>query len=66
MLPTNAGFPGDIEKLRKTAKKVGLAMAEDPELKDDIIEPLKLQGVADIDDIATIMRFLPGDVAELA
>lgn len=32
-------------------------MAEDPELKDDIIEPLKLQGVADIDDTATIMRF---------
>jgi small-conductance mechanosensitive channel len=47
----------DIEKLRKTTKKVGLAMVEDPELKDDIIEPLKLQGVADIDDTATIMRF---------
>jgi small-conductance mechanosensitive channel len=47
----------DIEKLRKTTKKVGLAMVEDPELKDDIIEPLKLQGVADIDDSATIMRF---------
>jgi len=47
----------DIEKLRKTTKKVGLAITEDPELKDDIIEPLKLQGVADIDDIATIMRF---------
>ena len=30
-------------------------MAEDPELKDDIIDPPKLQGVADI-DIATIMR----------
>jgi moderate conductance mechanosensitive channel len=47
----------DIEKLRKVTKKVGLAMAEDPELKDDFLEPLKLQGVADIDDNATIMRF---------
>jgi small-conductance mechanosensitive channel len=47
----------DIEKLRKVTKKVGLAMAADPELKDDFLEPLKLQGVADIDDNATIMRF---------
>jgi small-conductance mechanosensitive channel len=47
----------DIEKLRKTTKKVGLAMAEDAELKDDIIDPLKLQGIADIADSATIMRF---------
>jgi len=47
----------DIEKLRKVTKKVGLAMAADPEMKDDFLEPLKLQGVADIDDNATIMRF---------
>ena len=26
-------------------------------MKDDFLEPLKLQGVADIDDNATIMRF---------
>jgi small-conductance mechanosensitive channel len=47
----------DIEKLRMETKKVGLAMAEDPSLKDDIIEPLKLEGIDDIDDTATIMRF---------
>ena len=47
----------DIEKLRMETKKVGLAMAEDPALKDDIIEPLRLQGIDDIDDTATIMRF---------
>jgi small-conductance mechanosensitive channel len=47
----------DIEKLRKVTKKVGLAMLEDPEMKDDILEPLKLQGVADIADNAMIMRF---------
>jgi moderate conductance mechanosensitive channel len=47
----------DLEKLRKVTKKVGLAMSADPELKADILEPLKLQGVADIVDNATIMRF---------
>ena len=47
----------DLEKLRKVTKKVGLAMLEDPELKNDFLEPLKLQGVADIVDNATVMRF---------
>jgi small-conductance mechanosensitive channel len=47
----------DLDKLRKVAKKVGLAMLEDPELKDDFLQPLKLQGVADIADNATVMRF---------
>jgi small-conductance mechanosensitive channel len=47
----------DLDKLRKVAKKVGLALAEDPELKDDFIEPLKLQGIADITDNAIVMRF---------
>jgi moderate conductance mechanosensitive channel len=47
----------DLEKLRKVTKKVGLAMSADPELRGDILEPLKLQGVADIADNATIMRF---------
>ena len=47
----------DLDKLRKVTKKVGLAMLEDPELKDDFLEPLKLQGVADIADNATVMRF---------
>ena len=47
----------DLDKLRKVAKKVGQAMLEDPELKDDFLQPLKLQGVADIADNATVMRF---------
>ena len=46
-----------LEKLRKTVKKVGLEMLEDPEFKDEFLEPLKLQGVADIADNALIMRF---------
>jgi small-conductance mechanosensitive channel len=31
----------DLEKLRKVTKRVGLAMLEDPELKDDFLQPLK-------------------------
>jgi len=47
----------DVEKLRKTTKKVGLAMLEDPEFKNEFLSPLKLQGIADVADNALIMRF---------
>ena len=47
----------DIDKLRKVTKKIGQVMAEDPTFKDDFLDPLKLQGVADIADNATVMRF---------
>ena len=46
----------DIEKARKTIKKVGIAMAEDPELGTQIIMPLKMQGVSDITDSAVVVR----------
>jgi moderate conductance mechanosensitive channel len=47
----------DVEKLRKTTKKVGLTMMEEPEFKDEFLQPLKLQGVADVADNALVMRF---------
>jgi small-conductance mechanosensitive channel len=47
----------DIEKLRKTVKKVGFEMMEEPEFKGEFLQPLKLQGVADILDDALLMRF---------
>jgi moderate conductance mechanosensitive channel len=47
----------DVEKLRKVVKKVGLEMMEEPEFKNELLEPLKLQGVADVADNALIMRF---------
>jgi small-conductance mechanosensitive channel len=47
----------DLELLRKTTKKIGQEMAEDPKFKDDFLEPLKMQGVADIADNAMIVRF---------
>lgn len=46
----------DIEKARKTIKKTGLALLEDPEYGPHFIAPLKMQGVADITDSAIVIR----------
>ena len=46
----------DVEKARKAIKKVGQAMMEDPEIAPYLIEPLKMQGVADITDSCIIVR----------
>ncbi len=47
----------DIELVRKTAKQLGIAMQEDPEMAAEIILPLKLQGVAEVADNALVLRF---------
>lgn len=47
----------DLEKLRKTVKKIGDEMQQDPEFKDDFLAPLRMQGVADILDNAILVRF---------
>jgi len=47
----------DLEKLRKTVKKIGDEMQQDPELKDEFLAPLRMQGVADILDNAMLVRF---------
>ena len=47
----------DIELVRKTVKKIGLQLAEEPEYKDEFLEPLKLQGIADVIDNALVLRF---------
>ncbi|RDJ21330.1 mechanosensitive ion channel family protein [Bosea caraganae] len=46
----------DIEQARKTIKKTGLALLEDPEYGPHFIAPLKMQGVADITDSAVVIR----------
>lgn len=46
----------DIEKARKIIKRVGLAMQEEAEFAPHLILPLKMQGVAEIDDTAIIVR----------
>jgi small-conductance mechanosensitive channel len=47
----------DLEKLRKTAKKIGQDMMEVPEIKAEILAPFKMQGVADIVENALLVRF---------
>jgi small-conductance mechanosensitive channel len=47
----------DFETVRKTAKKVGLDLMQDGEFGKEFILPLKLQGVADIEENALVMRF---------
>ncbi|HUA56461.1 MAG TPA: mechanosensitive ion channel domain-containing protein [Candidatus Sulfotelmatobacter sp.] len=46
----------DLERARKIIKRVGQEMLEDPELANEIILPLKLQGVAEITDSAIVCR----------
>jgi small-conductance mechanosensitive channel len=57
-------YDSDIERARKLIKKIGLELAEDPELAPLILEPLKMQGVNALGDysVELIMKFmtLPG------
>lgn len=46
----------DIEKVRKTVKRVGQEMVQDPEFGKEFLLPLKLQGMAEIADSAIVVR----------
>ena len=58
-------YDSDIDKARKLIKQIGLELAEDPEFKPLIIEPLKMQGVDALGDFAVQLRMkmmtLPGE-----
>lgn len=47
----------DLEKLREATKKIGADQMADPELKADILEPLKIHSIAEVVDNALIVRF---------
>jgi small-conductance mechanosensitive channel len=50
--------PGtDVELVRKTTKRIGLEMQEEPEIASEVILPLKMQGIADVADSAVVFRF---------
>ena len=50
--------PGtDIELVRKTAKRVGLDMQEEPDIAAEVMLPLKMQGIAEVADTAVVVRF---------
>ncbi len=46
----------DLEKTRKTVKRVGQEMLQDPEFGAEFLLPLKLQGMAEITDSALVVR----------
>lgn len=55
-LPLRVTFETDPEKVRKLIKKLGIELLEDPEIGEKFVEPLKSQGVLEIDDIGQIIR----------
>jgi len=58
-------YDSDIERARKLIKQIGLELAEEPEFKPLILEPLKMQGVDAFGDFAVQIRMkmmtLPGE-----
>ena len=49
-------YDSDLEKARKLVKKIGQELAADPEFKDEILQPLKMQGVEAFGDFAIQVR----------
>ena len=64
-LPLRVTYDTDVEKLRKLIKKLGQDLLLDPELGPKFLQPLKSQGVIQMEDSAMIIRvkFMtrPGD-----
>ncbi len=64
-LPLRVTYDTDVEKVRKMIKKLGQELLEHPEVGDKFLQPLKSQGVYQMEDSAMIVRvkFMtkPGD-----
>ena len=64
-LPLRVTYDTDVEKLRKLVKKLGQDLLQDEELGPKFLQPLKSQGVIQMEDSAMIIRvkFMtrPGD-----
>ena len=64
-LPLRVTYDTDVEKVRKLIKKLGQRLLEDPVIGENFIQPLKSQGVIEMQDSAMIIRvkFMtkPGD-----
>ena len=64
-LPLRVTYETDVERLRKLIKKLGQELLQDPELGPKFLQPLKSQGVIQMEDSAMIVRvkFMtrPGD-----
>nr|WP_319948931.1 mechanosensitive ion channel domain-containing protein [uncultured Shimia sp.] len=64
-LPLRVTYDTDVEKVRKLIKNLGIELLDDPVIGDNFIQPLKSQGVIQMQDSAMIIRvkFMtkPGD-----
>ena len=64
-LPLRVTYDTDVERVRKLIKTLGQEMLKDPEIGENFIQPLKSQGVIEMQDSAMIIRvkFMtkPGD-----
>lgn len=68
-LPLRITYDTDVEKVRKHIKQLGQMLLDDPELGPKFLQPLKSQGVIQMEDSAMILRvkFMtrPGDQWEI-
>jgi len=55
-LPLRVTYDTDPERVRKLIKNLGLELLEDPIIGPDFIQPLKSQGVIEMQDSAMIIR----------
>ena len=64
-LPLRVTYDTDVEKVRKLIKKLGQELLDDPVIGENFLQPLKSQGVIEMQDSAMIIRvkFMtkPGD-----
>ncbi|WP_223424829.1 mechanosensitive ion channel family protein [Tateyamaria pelophila] len=64
-LPLRVTYDTDVEKVRKLIKNLGVKLLDDPVIGENFIQPLKSQGVIEMQDSAMIIRvkFMtkPGD-----
>ena len=64
-LPIRLTYDTDVERVRKLVKKLGQQLLEHPEVGDLFLQPLKSQGVYQMEDSAMIIRLKfmtkPGD-----
>ncbi|MEM6617828.1 MAG: mechanosensitive ion channel family protein [Pseudomonadota bacterium] len=64
-LPLRVTYDTDVEQVRKLVKKLGQQLVEDPVIGHQFLQPLKSQGVIEMQDSAMIIRIKfmtkPGD-----
>jgi small-conductance mechanosensitive channel len=53
----SVSYDTDVEKARKLTKKIGVALAENPEFAPLFMEPLKMKGVEEFGDYGMVLSF---------